>query len=213
LRGFRIEPAEVERILVALPDVRAAAVVLHEGTSGDKALLAYVAARQPAQLRASDLRTALGQSLPDYMVPAHFVVLDELPLTPSGKVDRKALPAPTPARTDSAYTAPRGDTERVVAAIWSEILGVERVSVHDNFFELGGHSLLATRVMSKVRAALSIELPLRALFEAPTIAALGERLAIAARERSRPVAPEIKPVTADFVIGSRDLREMEEGRV
>jgi len=122
------------------------------------------------------LRGALGQTLPDHMVPSHFVVLDELPQTSNGKVDRKALPAPDLARGEAGYVASRNETEEIVAGIWSEVLGVDRVGVHDNFFELGGHSLLGTQVIAKVRTRFAVDLPLRTLFEAPTVAGMSERL-------------------------------------
>src|SRR5207248_9560136 len=122
-------------------------------------------------LSAQELRTFLQEKLPDYMIPAAFVALDALPLTPNGKVDHKALPAPDGARPDldSAFVVPRTPIEELLAQIWSELLQVARVGVYDNFFALGGHSLLAAMVIARMRAAFQVELPLRVLFEAPTV--------------------------------------------
>jgi acyl carrier protein len=120
-----------------------------------------------------DLRAHLRESLPEYMVPAAFVGLERIPLTPNGKLDVRALPAPELASEES-YVAPRTPTEEVLAGIWAEVLRLERVGVRENFFELGGHSLLATRVVSRVREAFGVEVPLRALFEGPTVAEIAE---------------------------------------
>jgi acyl carrier protein len=127
---------------------------------------------------AEALREHLRSRLPEYMVPSAFVALDALPLTPSGKLDRKALPAPDSVRplTDSSYVAPRNAMEEAVAQIWAEVLGVERVGAHDNFFDLGGHSLLATQVVSRIRQAFPVAIPLRRLFEEPTVANLARIL-------------------------------------
>jgi len=138
--------------------------------------VAYVVAENaPADLM-DQLRTLIRATMPEYMVPAHFVRLDKLPLTPNGKVDRKALPALERSGSESGYVAPRTPTEEIVAGIWAEVLKLERVGIEDNLFELGGHSLLATQVISRVRQALSVELPLRELFAAPTIAGLSLRI-------------------------------------
>ncbi|HZG43376.1 MAG TPA: phosphopantetheine-binding protein, partial [Longimicrobium sp.] len=131
---------------------------------------------------ADALKQHLRRDLPDYMVPSAFVVLDALPLTPNGKLDRRALPAPNYASAAERYVAPRTGTEELLVEIWMEMLRLERVGVHDGFFELGGHSLLATRVVSRVRAAFGVELPLRTIFETPTVAGVAaqvERLVLA----------------------------------
>ena len=174
VRGFRIEPGEIETALTQHPQVRQAVVVAREDSAGDKLLVAYVvppAAGTPPT--ANVLRDFLQQRLPGYMVPSAFVALESLPLNANGKVDRKALPAPEGALAVSgAYMAPRNDTEQRLASLWGEVLRVERVGVHDNFFTLGGHSLLATQVISRLSAAFNVELPLQDFFEAPTVAEL-----------------------------------------
>jgi nonribosomal peptide synthetase DhbF len=185
IRGYRIEPGEIEAALGRHPRVVQAAVVAHDDSSADKRLVAYVVAAPGAAPDAAGLREHLARTLPDYMVPATFVLVDALPLTPGGKLDRSALPAPDE-RPATAYAPPRTPTERVLAGLWAEVFGLERVGVHDNFFELGGHSLLATQLIAKIRAAFAVELPLGAVFEVFTIAGLAERLDQAAA----PVAPE-----------------------
>ncbi|HEX7243517.1 MAG TPA: non-ribosomal peptide synthetase, partial [Longimicrobiaceae bacterium] len=174
VRGFRIEPGEIEAALLSEPGVREAAVLVREDAPGDRRIVAYCVASgggvDPAALRAR-----LRERLPEHMVPAAVVVVEAMPLTPSGKLDRRALPAPGRDGADgSAYVAPRTPTEEVLAGIWAEVLGLERVGVGAHFFELGGHSLLATRVVSRVRETIGTELPLRTLFEAPTVAQLAE---------------------------------------
>ncbi|TBV02400.1 non-ribosomal peptide synthase/polyketide synthase, partial [Stutzerimonas kirkiae] len=176
IRGFRIELGEIEAQLQSHEAVREAVVIDIEGPSG-KQLVAYLVAdaaqpvdlEQQATLRTS-LRDYLKESLPDYMVPANLLFLDRLPLTPNGKLDRKALPKPDASQLQQAYVAPQSDLEQHIAAIWADVLRVEKVGLTDNFFELGGHSLLATQVVSRIRQALNIELPLRILFEAPVLA-------------------------------------------
>nr|QEO74167.1 AMP-dependent synthetase and ligase [uncultured bacterium] len=179
VRGFRIEPGEIEARLSAHEAVREAVVVaLSDGGAGTR-LVAYCTVLDSSNPPGPpELRAHAAKSLPDYMVPAHFVVLDELPLTPNGKVDRAALPGPEGRpQLDAVYAAPRTPAEEVLAGIWSEVLGFERVGIHDDFFELGGHSLVATQVVSRIRGAFSVELPLRALFDSPTIAGLAEVVA------------------------------------
>ncbi|MCG1019693.1 non-ribosomal peptide synthetase, partial [Mycetohabitans sp. B4] len=175
IRGFRIEPGEIKACLTAHPQVRDA-VVLTCGEGSAKRLVAYVQAEADEQL-ASTLRAQVAASLPEYMVPSAFVRLDAWPLTPNGKLDRRALPAPDDeALAHQAYEAPQGDLETTLATIWSELLGVERVGRHDSFFALGGHSLLAMRLISRVRTALGVDLAIRTLFEAPTLAGLAHHL-------------------------------------
>ncbi|HYR10120.1 MAG TPA: amino acid adenylation domain-containing protein, partial [Longimicrobium sp.] len=183
IRGVRIEPGEIEAVLRRHPGVRDALAVAREAAPGDARLVAYVAADEPGTLHLSALREHLRGSLPDSMLPSAFVVLAAFPLTPGGKVDRRALSDPL-WEAAREYVAPRTPAEEILADIWSEVLGVERVGVHDGFFDLGGHSLLATRVLSRVRRALGAEVPLRALFEGPTVAGLAERV------QSAPVSGE-----------------------
>jgi len=172
IRGFRVEPGEVESALSAHAAVREAAVVVREDVPGEKRLVAYVV----GGVEAEALREQLRRILPEYMVPAAFVGLDALPLTPNGKLDRKALPAPDLAPAEERYVAPRTPVEEALAGIWAEVLRLERVGVEESFFELGGHSLLATRVVSQVRAVFGVELPLRAVFETPTVAGLAPQV-------------------------------------
>jgi pristinamycin I synthase 3 and 4 len=176
IRGYRIELGEIEAALVEHPDVGHAVVVAREDAAGDKRLVAYVVASNVAA-DSGKLRTHLQRLLPEYMVPSVYVVLETLPLTPNGKVDRRALPAPEGV-VRGEYVAPRNPTEEVLASIWCELLKLDRVGVHDNFFELGGHSLLAMRLLARIRDAFQIELPLRTLFEVPTVAGLAKRVEV-----------------------------------
>jgi amino acid adenylation domain-containing protein len=178
VRGFRIEPGEIEAVLSGHPAVREAAVTAPADASGDRRLVAYVSATEGGgPLDVAALGVYLGSRLPSFMVPSMWVELAALPLTRTGKVDRKALPAPGETATGAAYEAPRTATEEVLAGIWGDLLSRERVGVHDNFFALGGHSLLATQVVSRLRNRLGVELPVRALFEQPTVAGLAVLLA------------------------------------
>ena len=174
IRGYRIEPGEVETALEAHPAIRAAAVLARDDGHGSNRLVAYFVADEKPAPSVSQLQSFLRTTLPDYMVPSTFQEIDELPLTATGKLDRRALPEPDRARPDQdvAFVAPRNAAEEVIAGIWANILRLERVGVHDRFFELGGHSLLATQVISRVSEAFQIELPLRSLFERPTVEGL-----------------------------------------
>ncbi|HEX2079821.1 MAG TPA: amino acid adenylation domain-containing protein, partial [Longimicrobium sp.] len=188
IRGFRIEPEEIEAVLSVHEAVREARVIAREDEAGETRLVAYVV----GDLDAEGLRGHLRKSLPEYMVPAAFVVLEQLPLTANGKLDRGALPAPNFAPAEERYTEPRTPTEEVLAGIWAEVLGIERVGIRDNFFARGGHSLLATRVVSRVRQVFGVEVPLRALFEGPTVAELAVRVE-ALRRAGLPVLPPVVP--------------------
>ncbi|RPI75919.1 MAG: amino acid adenylation domain-containing protein, partial [Desulfobacteraceae bacterium] len=178
IRGFRIELEEIEAVLGQHPDVRATTVLAREDLSGAKQLAAYLAAKPGVHLRVEDLRSYMKSKLPEFMVPTAFVLLESLPLTPSGKVDHKALPIPEKNRfgAEIKYTAPRTPLEEEMTGIWSKLLGVERIGIHDNFFDLGGHSLLATQVISRLRQVFAAELSIRTFFEEPTIAGLAKRI-------------------------------------
>ncbi len=180
LRGFRIELGEFETVLNQHPVVQESVVMVREESPANERLVAYVVSHQDQVCTASALRSFLKAKLPEYMVPSVFVFLDALPLTPNGKVDRKELPLPDQNRPEleQGFVAPRTPVEEIIAEIWAVVLKAEKVGVHDNFFELGGHSLLATQVVSRIREALrAMDLPVRALFEAPTVADLASRIA------------------------------------
>jgi amino acid adenylation domain-containing protein/non-ribosomal peptide synthase protein (TIGR01720 family) len=173
VRGFRVEPGEIETMLVQHPYLRDAIVVAQEGDAGDTRLVAYVVAVQDPAPTVDVLRDVLKQKLPDYMVPSTFVAMASLPLTASGKVDRRALPTPEQERPAlaSAYIAPRTEDEGILASIWAEVLGVESIGVHDNFFELGGDSILTIQVVARAKQA-GVHVSPRQLFESPTVAGL-----------------------------------------
>jgi amino acid adenylation domain-containing protein len=180
IHGFRIELGEIEAVLAEHEGVREVVVIARGTTTDDKRLVAYIVAEQAqSPPRASELRAHLKTRLPEYMLPSAFVLLDEMPLTPSGKVDRRALPEPTQLRPEieHEFVAPRSPAEELLAEMWARVLKLERVGIHDNFFELGGHSLLATQLISQVREVFRIELPLRSLFEEPTVSGLLKEIA------------------------------------
>jgi amino acid adenylation domain-containing protein len=177
LRGYRIELREIEAVLAMHPDVRETVVVTYPAESEDKRLVAYVVMGEGKDSSNDSIRDFMKDRLPGYMLPETVEVLEALPRTPSGKVDRAALPCPDgPDRTGVAYAAPRMAMEEVLATLWADVLGVERVGIHDDFFELGGHSLTATRVVSKIREIFMVSIPLRTLFETPTVAGLSKRM-------------------------------------
>jgi amino acid adenylation domain-containing protein len=172
LRGFRIELGEIETALRAHPAINEAVVLLREDEPGNKRLVAYLLAEMGVDLpESAALRAHLHTRLPDYMLPVHYVTLEALPLTTNGKLDRRALPAPE-CQSVQGYVAPRNPTEQAIADIWAQVLRVEKVGIHDNFFELGGHSLTATQLVSMFKEYLKVDLPIRAVFEVPTIAGL-----------------------------------------
>jgi acyl-coenzyme A synthetase/AMP-(fatty) acid ligase len=178
IRGFRVEPGEVESVLLVHSAVREAVVLAREAGLGDKRLVAYLIGVSRERPSVSELREFLGDRLPDFMLPVAFVWLDVWPVTSNGKLDRRALPDPD--RNDSAsaedFVDPATPVEEVLAGIWREVLGLDRVGVHDDFFDLGGHSLLAAQVLHRIRDVFRTELPLRTMFEAPTIAGAARAL-------------------------------------
>jgi acyl carrier protein len=176
--------------------VKQAVVVAPEAGSIDRGLVAYVVPKARGNPSIPELRQHLRNKLPDYMAPAVFMILDALPLTPTGKVDRRALPAPDQSRPDlaEACVGPRNPAEERLVGIWAEALGLEKVGVYDNFFDLGGHSLLAVRVVNRMRDAFEIELPIRRIFEMPTIAQLAEAIDEAKQPGARHPPPRIRPL-------------------
>lgn len=196
IRGFRIELGEIESVLRKHPCLQDSIVVVREDRPGDKRLVAYVVRKSNAEVDSDELRRFAREALPEYMVPPAFVFLDALPLTPNGKVDRKALPAPEHDRgaVTSDFIEPASPTEQQLTAIWSKVLGVERIGANDNFFELGGHSLLAIQVLSRVREKFNVEPPLNILFDAPTIQEFALRLNRGEWVQSKDALPPIQPV-------------------
>lgn len=205
IRGFRIELSEIEAAISQHPQVQTAVVSSHEEETGNKYLVAYVVPNNQVldpkseipSLESSDLRCHLRKQLPEYMIPKAFILLETLPLTPNGKVDRKALPVPDSKRPEmeATYIAPRNPVEEVIASIWAQILGLEQVGINDNFFDLGGHSLLATQLISRLCQTFPIELPIKILFENPTIAKLSEAISMARSETMVGTAAPIQVVT------------------
>ncbi|KPW18176.1 Syringopeptin synthetase C, partial [Pseudomonas syringae pv. aceris] len=195
IRGFRIELGEIDARLAKHPAIHEAVVAAREDVPGDKRLVAYYTlSAGHASVDIDSLRGWLQEQLPAYMIPVAYVLLDALPLTPNGKLDRKALPAPdADALIRRDYEAPQGETETLLAQIWSDLLQLERVSRHDQFFELGGHSLLAMRLISQIRQQLGVELSLAALFAHPELSAL----ALAIAQAGRSILPDIVPVARD----------------
>lgn len=193
VRGFRIELGEIEAVLREHPTVRDAVAMARGDT-----LAGYIIPAEGSAPRLADLRDHLQGRLPEHMVPATFTLLDAFPLSPAGKVDRRALPAPDHAQRESAaeYVAPRNPTETRLAALVTELLRLERVGVDDNFFELGGHSLLATQLISRIRDEFNAELPLRALFEHPTVAGLAGQLAAGQQAQATQAADAAKMAEA-----------------
>ncbi|PAX59718.1 non-ribosomal peptide synthetase [Brunnivagina elsteri] len=178
IRGFRIELGEIEAVLSQHPSVRECVVVARKQEGGDERLVAYIiGSRGDSGATISELRSYLKQQLPEYMVPANFMLLDSMPLTPSGKMDRKALPEPDVSRLMAEnYVAPRNEVEKQMTKLWAQVLKLDRVGIRDNFFEMGGHSLLAAQLIARIRQVFAVDLPMRTLFEASTTAELVERV-------------------------------------
>ena len=205
LRGFRIELGEIESSLYKCPEIKESVVVVKEDLSGEKRLVAYLVHRQGmptnelAATLIKQLHDVLNQQIPHYMVPSAFVFLAEMPLTPNGKLNRQALPVPEGDQYvhSESYIAPRTCSERAVAELWQELLHIPQVGIKDNFFHLGGHSLLATRLMSRLRQLFKIELPLKVLFDKPTlaelVAAIVEAQQAAERLSAPPLVPQARP--------------------
>jgi amino acid adenylation domain-containing protein len=196
VRGFRIELGEIEAILGRHRAVQEVVVLAREDMPGEKRLAAYVVPAPGSTITSSELRGFLQKRLPEYMVPSAFMTLEAWPLTPNGKIDRKALPAPERMRSEleGTFVAPRTPVEEVLAGIWAEVLNVDQVSIDDSFFDLGGHSLLATKVISRAREAFQVDIPLHYLFESPALAGLAERIEAMMKAEQGLQAPPIKPV-------------------
>ena len=192
---IRIELGEIEAALRTHDSVRHAAVLLRNDGAANQLLTAYVVPREGKEVVQSELRRHLKTKLPDYMVPSTFVTMDALPLTPNGKLDQRALPAFDLARpqTPRDHVPPRNELEETLVEIWAEVLKIEKIGVLDNFFELGGHSLLAAKVIARVRKYLGVEVPLRDLFEEPTVAGLGRRFGKTTRRAGDAQHPDCAP--------------------
>jgi amino acid adenylation domain-containing protein len=209
IRGFRVEPGEIETALASHPAVREAIVQAREAKTGGRQLIAWVVAQPGAALTSAELIGHLKTKLPDYLIPAAFVMLDALPLTSGGKVDRRALPPPEAAALTSAenHVAPRTPVEEEIARVWAQVLNLERVGLRDNFFEIGGHSLLATQIVSQLREKFQVELPLRRLFEAPTVE--GTALLIAEEQAARANDEEVAALFAELEeMSEEEVRQM-----
>jgi acyl-coenzyme A synthetase/AMP-(fatty) acid ligase/acyl carrier protein len=177
IRGFRVELGEIETVLLEHPSIKQAVVIVREDRPGDARLVAYMVHAEGLKIDSKELRQFLRKKLPDYMIPQHFVELDTLPRTPNGKINRKALPKPDAGmQADDNYKEPQTAIEKQLAAIWADILGTKKVGSNDSFFELGGHSVLAIQVVSAVRDSLSVDLPLRAIFETPILIDLAQHI-------------------------------------
>ncbi len=208
IRGYRVEVAEIELALLDLDPVQEAVVMARQDQPGDPRLVAYIVPQSPAMPSVATLRQALAATLPAPMVPAAFVILDALPHTPTGKVDRRALPAPERGRPvlSTLFVAPRTPIEAKLAKIWADVLGLERVGIHDDFLALGGDSLLATRLITRVRDTLRVDIPLRLLLDAPTCA---DMAVVVTRHQTTQLAPgELDAIVAEVeALSEEDARQ------
>ena len=200
IRGYRVEVTAVEEALLDMDSIEAAVVQAQADDGGEQRLVAYVVSATGTDPTVNELRRELAQTLPDYMMPSAFVFLQTLPLSATGKIDRRALPVPDRVRPrlEETFVAPRNPTEEIVAETWAKLLSLKQVGVHDNFFNLGGHSLLVTQVISRLLDILEVEVPVRVLFEAPTVAGLAEHIDVARRAgQSLQRSQSLKPVAGD----------------
>ncbi|TRU30638.1 MAG: amino acid adenylation domain-containing protein, partial [Microcystis aeruginosa Ma_MB_S_20031200_S102] len=194
IRGFRIELGEIEALLASHPQIWETVVIVRDDTTGDKRLVAYIVPQSEKTITINEIRQFLKAKLPGYMIPNAFVILDTLPLTANGKIDRRALPPPESSiETSDKYVAPRNPIEDILVTVWSEVLKVEKVGINDNFFELGGHSLLATKLVAQIRDRLKVELPLRQLFNSATLAELAQGIEQLKQQKSDTIVPTILP--------------------
>jgi len=192
VRGNRIEIAEIEMALLDIRTVKETVVVAREYGYGDQRLVAYLVPAGKIKPTITELRSSLLESLPDYMIPSTFVMLDALPLTPNGKIDRLALPEPGTARPEleNPFVAPRTPVEKTLAEIWEYVLDIDEVGIHDNSLELGGHSLMATQIISRVIRKFQVEVSVKSLFDSPTVADMA--LAITQRQAAKADEEEIE---------------------
>jgi acyl carrier protein len=199
IRGFRVEPAEIESVLTRYSAVLECIVAVRENQLGEKCLIAYVVPPAGQAVSTGELHSYLRERVPEYCVPSAFVMLKALPLTPTGKIDRRALLSldQTDYSAEREFVPPRNPTESLLAGIWSEVLKLEKIGIHDGFFELGGHSLLATQVVAKISQACNVDLPLRAMFESPTIARISQAIEKAKQNAAGIPAPGIRPFPRD----------------
>jgi amino acid adenylation domain-containing protein len=203
VRGFRIELGEIEAVINQHPSISASVVIVREDGTENKSLVAYITVQPQQTITIPELRRFLESKLPNYMLPTAIVVLEVLPLTPNGKIDRRALPAPdlTQLISESNFVAPSTPVEEMLAGVWAQVLGLEKIGVNDNFFNLGGHSLIATRVISQIRQVFEVEIPLRRLFELPTLSELAKEIQTAIQaDKGLEVAP-IKPMARSSETG------------
>ena len=200
IRGYRIEPGEIERALDQHSEVKESVIVAREAESSvERQLIAYIVPKPDSIPSVTELRNFLAAKIPEYLIPRTFVMLKGLPLMHNGKVDRNALPPPDGERPklQHGFVEPRTEVQEMVAQVWREVLKIDRIGIYDNFFELGGHSLLATRVVARLRGNFNIDLPLRKLFELPTVAGLTEHIDFLRRNQNGVSIPSIKPVPRD----------------